>query len=110
LSDEAKARIVAETLVVGVTVNEVARRHSVKANHVSSWRSLARKAKLVVPDIAGADFTPTLAMIQTSGPPILTGTIDLIIGAVASTLKAIISGHKQSNIVDLLPWNYAIKV
>ena len=28
----------------------------------------------------------------------------------ASTLKAIVSGHKQSKIADLLPWNYTIKV
>ena len=79
-SDEAKGRIVAETLVVGVTVNEVARRHGVKANHLSSWRSLARKGQLVVPDIAGADFASPVAMMQTSEPPIVTGTIDLIIG------------------------------
>jgi transposase len=87
-SDEAKGQIVAETLVVGVTVNDVARRHGVKANHVSSWRSLARKGKLVVPDLAGADFAPPVAMTQTPVPPIVTGAIDLIIGLVTVRLDA----------------------
>lgn len=85
-SDEAKGQIVAETLVVGVTVNEVARRHGVKANRVSSWRSLARKGKLIVPDIAGADFAPPVAMTQTLEPPFVTNTVDLVIGPVTVRL------------------------
>ena len=85
-SDEAKGRMVAETLVVGVTVNEVARRHGVNANHQSSWRTLARKGKLVVPDVAGAEFAPPVAVAQTMEPPVMSGTVDLVIGLVTVRL------------------------
>ncbi|MGO4910687.1 transposase [Pseudorhodobacter sp. W20_MBD10_FR17] len=44
-----KARVVSETLLPGARVNDVARRHGVPANHVSSWRTLARKGRLVLP-------------------------------------------------------------
>ena len=101
-SDEAKGRIVGETLVVGVTVNEVARRHGVKANHVSSWRSLARKGKLVVPDIAGADFAPPVAVTHTSEPPTVPSTVDLVIGLVTVRLDAATPAARVAELVIAL--------
>jgi len=85
-SDEAKGRMVAETLVPGVTVNEVARRHGVKANHLSSWRTLARQGKLVVPEFAGAEFAAPMAVSQPVETPVETASIDLIIGPVTVRL------------------------
>jgi transposase len=78
--------MVAETLVPGVTVNEVARRHGVKANHLSSWRTLARKGKLVVPEVAGAEFAAPVASPMAVATLEATASIDLIIGPVTVRL------------------------
>ena len=101
-SDEAKGQIVAETLVAGVSVNEVARRHSLKANHLSAWRTLARKGKLVVPEIAGAEFTapvasPPAVVIAEAMPP-----IDLIIGPVTLRLDASTPAARVAELVMAL--------
>ena len=101
-SDDAKGRMVAETLVRGVTVNEVARRHGVKANHLSSWRTLARIGKLVVPEVAGAEFAPPVVVTQSSELPIVTGTIDLVIGPVTVWLDAATPAARVADLVIAL--------
>lgn len=48
-SDEAKGRIVLESHAAGVRVVDVARRHGVAPQQVTTWRREARQGKLALP-------------------------------------------------------------
>jgi transposase len=101
-SDEAKGRIVAETLVPGVTVNEVARRHGLKANHLSSWRTLARQGKVVVPELEGAEFAAPMVVAQPAETPVATASIDLLIGPVTVRLDTATPAARVTELVMAL--------
>ena len=47
--DDEKIRIVRESLEPGARVCDVARRHGMAPQHLSTWRGLARKGKLNIP-------------------------------------------------------------
>ncbi|NRA89504.1 MAG: transposase [Rhizobiales bacterium] len=62
--DEVKCQLVAESLGVGVTVREVAERHGIAPNRLSTWRSLAKRGKLHDPSlVSSAPEVPTFANI-----------------------------------------------
>lgn len=102
--DEVKARIVAETLRPGARVAEVARAHGLQANHVSTWRSMARQGKLVLPVPEDeVEFAPMVVAPQApeKAVPLAEGT-EIVMGAVTIRLEAGTSAARIAAIVRAL--------
>jgi len=101
---DVKARIAAETLVDGATVNGVAKRYGLRPNHLPEWRRQAREGKLVFPnldDIAFAPFVVAGRETPTSAPS-ASQSIDLIKGDVTVRLCAATSAQRIAELVAVL--------
>ncbi|MDV3253680.1 transposase [Devosia sp. BK] len=97
--DEVKARIVAETLRPGATISEVAERHGLKPNHISSWRTLARRGRLVLPAPEDAVEFATLMVAPvdealaaadraaSAGPEVVVGSVIIRLEPGASAVR-----------------------
>ena len=88
--DEVKARIVSESLRPGVSVNEVAVRYGLKANHLSSWRTLARQGKLVLPEPEdAAEFAAVVLDMPASAhaPAEAASRAEIVVGPVTIRLE-----------------------
>lgn len=99
-----KARIVAETLVAGATVNAVARRYDMRPNYVSEWRRLAKTGRLVLPavpeDIGFAPIFVRPDPVSEAAP--VAGVLDVIRGEVTLRLDAATSALRIAEIVRAL--------
>lgn len=103
--DEVKGRLVAQSYVPGMTVNEVARRVGLRPNHLSAWRRMAREGKLVVPDLPGAEFVPAVLEAAPSADAGDTGplaAVEIVHGATTIRLDASASPDRIAGIVRAL--------
>ncbi|MDX2484220.1 MAG: transposase [Pseudodonghicola sp.] len=106
--DDVKARIVAETLVPGATVNDVARRYDLRANHLSSWRRMARDGNLVLPaPEAQTDFAPLVVFDVEPSPPAPEPepaplVIEIMAGSVTLRLDGAMPARRIADIVRAL--------
>lgn len=106
--DEVKARVVAETLRPGATVNSVARKYELRANHVSEWRRLARDGKLVLPALDDDPVFAPLVLCDGGMPPdtqdgaASTERIEIVSGAVVLRLDAATPAGRIAAIVRAL--------
>lgn len=102
--DELKARIVAETLVEGATVNAVARRYDLRPNHLFGWRHMARDGKLVLPAAyEEASFAPIVVQEEAVSVPVpMAGTLDVILGEVTVRLDAATPAARIAEIAHAL--------
>jgi transposase len=73
-----------------VTVNEVAERYGLKANHLSSWRTLARQGKLVLPKPEDAvEFAAIVVDTPAPEPPMVAAATrpEIVVGPVTILLE-----------------------
>ena len=105
--DAVKGRLVAESMVAGVSVREVAERNGLMPNRLSSWRGLAKRGILVVPDLAGADFarvifdgTDTVPAMPTATPCL--NSIELETGGVILRLDVTTTVSRIAELVSAL--------
>ena len=107
--DEVKARIVAETLVEGATVRDVAARYDLRPNHLSEWRRRAREGKLVLPALpepeaaTGPAFAPMVIEGLTDRTAVSgDATLDIVCGDVVIRLAGTTQAARIAGIVRAL--------
>jgi transposase len=102
--DEIKAKIVSESLRPGTTVNEVAQRYGLRANSLSTWRTMARQGKLILPapedavEFAAVIVDPPISEL----PPKAVGRPEIVLGPVTIRLEEGASASRIAAIAHAL--------
>lgn len=110
--DEFKAQIVAEPLKPGATVNAVAARYGLRANHLSEWRGRARDGRLVLPAVEDEAFCFAPLMLSEADPGaadpegssavVPAVGIEIVVGMVTIRLDRATSAARLAEIVQAI--------
>ena len=92
-SDAQKAEIVAESLIPGAVVAEVARRHEIAPQHLTTWRTAAKRGLLALPACNDLEFARVV--VSDAADPRLAGSLEVCIGA------AVIRVHRGTDLAFL---------
>ncbi len=95
----------AETLEPGVRVNDVARRHGVQPQQVTSWRRLARQGKLVILADGEVEFATLMVEASAAAPEAAierAATVEIDAGGVVIRLPADASAERIGAIARAL--------
>jgi transposase len=85
-TDEEKGRIIAEALMPGAVIADVARWHDLAPQHLSNWIKAAKQGRLVLPaealPVSGAPmFVPVVADEQDKATNECSTPIEIVIGS-----------------------------
>jgi transposase len=101
--DDVKGRIVAESFEPGVRVADVARRHGMAAQHLSTWRRQAREGKIVVPVdepmFARLEIAP---QGQIAPEPPVAGFVEIDTGGITIRLPGAAPADRIADVVSAL--------
>ena len=99
-SEAEKARIAAESLLPGVRVAEVARRHGVTRWQVYDWRKQLRQGRLALPDsVASAPGFAELVVEETPSPRPAQACIEIVVGDVVIRAEPGVDGGHLSQVI-----------
>ena len=97
-SVEEKGRIVAESMVPGAIVSEVARRHQLNPQQLFAWRHDAKQGRLALPAEA-MSFVPVVAMADDEGSS--SGSSALATDRIEVHLGAAVIGRNNHHHIQL---------
>jgi transposase len=96
-TDEQRAQMVAESYVAGVSVREVAARHDVSANQLSTWRSEFLKNKKPASTSTAARF----ASVQVA-PAINDGVIEIDVASACIRIRGDVLISMVRDVIGLM--------